>query len=213
MAFPTWLSAERALGAVSALLVILVPGAYALAFQIQQGRIDDRDKMVESRDKDIESLTMAKTWDVPDTINRLSDISKSLHQQFASMDELKALRKENEGLRSQLTSITEEDKEKGLKLQKMSEQNQTLKNTLDKVFASDQLIDLRQGESAQLIKNNLVIGLETVYVSGGIYGRLGNQPVSMSVGETKELRALGKDCRLTLASTTYPRASFSFACF
>lgn len=213
MAFPAWLTPETALRGVSALLVVLVPGAYTVAYQIQQGRIDDRDRTVEARDKEIESLTMAKTWDVPDTINRLSDISKSLHQQFSSMDELKALRKENEGLRSQLASLTEEDKEKGLKLQMLSEQNQNLKKTLDKAVVSDQVIDLRQGESAQLIKNNLVLGLEAVYSSGGIYGRLGNEPVSMGVGETKELRALGKDCRLTLASTAYPRASFSFSCF
>ncbi|WP_136474565.1 hypothetical protein [Pseudomonas sp. DG56-2] len=213
MAFPSWLTAERALGAVSALLVISVPGAYTLAFQLQQGRIDDRDKQVESRDKEIESLTMAKTWNVPDTINRLSDISKSLHQQFASMDELKTLRKENEGLRAQLASLTEEDKKKGLSLQILSEQNQTLKKNLDKTIVSDQVIDLQQGQSAQLIKNNLVIGVDTVYPGGGIYGRLGNQPVTMGVGETKELRALGKDCRLTLASTAYPRASFSFSCF
>ncbi|MGR3993780.1 hypothetical protein [Pseudomonas sp. 1121_17] len=210
MGWPQWLTSEKVIGCV---LALLVPGAYTLAYQIQQGRIEDRDKTIEARNKEIDSLTTAKTWDVPNTINRLTDISKTLQKQFASIEELKALRSQNELLNSKIASIVKEDNEKGIKLQALSEKNQNLEKSLAKAIVSDEVVDIRQGEAKQLIKNHLVLGVESVYPTSGIYGVLGKEQVAMKVGETKEFGALGKDCRLTLTSTAYPRASFSFVCF
>lgn len=210
MNWPQWLTVEKVL---SGLVVACIPGAFTLAYQFQQARIDDRDKMVEKLNKQIESLTSAKTWDVPETIVRLTDISKKLQSQFASIDELKALRNENEALLAKISSLTKEDADRAAKLRTLAENNEALEQALKKAIVSDEVFTLKQGESAQLIKNHLVVGVRTVYQSSGIVAVLGNKEVSMNVGDVEQVRAFGKQCQLTLSRSVYPEASFSFMCF
>ena len=206
MNWPTGLTPEKALGIFGTILLAVVGGTYTITYQVQQNRVEDRDK-------EIESLQATKTWDVPNTIDRLSDISKKLQKQFASIEELSTLRKENEALRSERDSLAKEKNESASKLKEIAEQNMLLKSSMEKIFASNQTVDLEAGKAVELVKNSLTLGISSVYSDGTITGRLCNEYLSMTVGESKEIRVLGKSCRLTLVETRNPRASFTFFCF
>lgn len=212
MNWPTWLTPEKTLGFVLTLLLLVFTGTYTFVYQNQQNRVADRDRMVEARDKQIESLQAAKTWDVPETIDRLNDISKKLQKQFSSMEEFEALRKENEVLRSEKNSLATQNAAVTSKLDEASRQNVLLKSSLEKIFATNQAVDLEEGKAIELVKNSLTLGLSTMYSDSTITGRLGNEYLSMTVGESKTMRVLGKDCRLTLVETRKPKASFVFSC-
>jgi TolA-binding protein len=206
------LTPEKTLGFVLTLLLLVFTGTYTFVYQNQQNRVADRDRMVEARDKQIESLQAAKTWDVPETIDRLNDISKKLQKQFSSMEEFEALRKENEVLRSEKNSLATQNAAVTSKLDEASRQNVLLKSSLEKIFATNQAVDLEEGKAIELVKNSLTLGLSTMYSDSTITGRLGNEYLSMTVGESKTMRVLGKDCRLTLVETRKPKASFVFSC-
>lgn len=212
MNWPTWLTPEKAMGIFGAIILAVITGTYTVAHQVQQNRVDDRDRIVEARDKEIESLQTAKTWDVPNTIDRLSDISKKLQKQFASMEELNALRKENEALRSEKDRLAKESNEIAAKLKETTGQNMLLKSSMEKIFASSQTIDLERGKAFELVKNSLTLGVNAVYSDSSVTGRLGNEYLSMTVGESKDVRVLGKTCRLTLVEARIPIASFVFFC-
>ncbi|MDP9518214.1 hypothetical protein [Pseudomonas protegens] len=212
MNWPTWLTPEKTLGFVLTLLLLVFTGTYTFVYQNQQNRVADRDRMVEARDKQIESLQAAKTWDVPETIDRLNDISKKLQKQFSSMEEFEALRKENEVLRSEKNSLATQNAAVTSKLDEASRQNVLLKSSLEKIFATNQAVDLEEGKAIELVKNSLTLGLSAMYSDSTITGRLGNEYLSMTVGESKTMRVLGKDCRLTLVETRKPKASFAFSC-
>lgn len=207
MNWPQWITHEK--------LIVTAIGAVILAvgatYQVQQGRIADRDRDVDNRDKEIASLKETKTWNVPDTIEKLKDISQKLQTQFASVDELNSLRKDNEALRQQSTSLEKANDEQARKLKDLSGENVTLSRSLEKMLLPSQQIDLEAGSAADLVKNNLTLGVGSVY-SSSISGRLRNESLSMNVGEDVKIRVLGKDCRLALLKTKYTVASFSFVC-
>ncbi|WP_223542225.1 hypothetical protein [Pseudomonas sp. BF-RE-26] len=207
MNWPQWITQEKLTVAAISAVVLAIGGTY----QLQQGRIADRDRDVEIRDKEIASLKEAKVWNVPDTIEKLKDISQKLQAQFASVDELNSLRKDNEALRLRSTSLEKANEEQALKLKDLSGQNVALKISIEKMLLPSQQIDLEAGSGADLVKNNLTLGVGSVYTSS-ISGRLRNEPLSMDVGENVNIRVLGKDCRLALLKTKYNVASFSFVC-
>jgi TolA-binding protein len=210
--WPTWLTPEKVLGIVGALLIAAVSGTFAIASLVQQNRVVDRDRMVEARDKEIESMQTAKSWNVPTTIDRLNDVSEKLQKQFASMEALETLRKENEDLRLERNSLAKTSEEIASKLMGVTEENTLLKSSMEKIFASNQTIELEAGKAVELVKNSLSLGISSVYSDSSISGRLGNERLSMAVGESKEIRVLGKDCRLTLTEARNPRVSFAFSC-
>jgi hypothetical protein len=207
--WPQWVTHEKLIIGAFALIGLAVAATY----QIQQGRIDDRDLLIDARDKEIDSLMSAKVWDVPNTITRLNEISQKLQAQFASIEKLNALQKENGELLTQTASLKKEQAASASKLAQLAEQNALLKSSLNRAFVAADVIDLEEGRAADLVKNQVTLGVESVYLSGGILGRLGNQPLSLRVGEAKEISVLGKNCRLTLSSTRTPKASFSFFCY
>lgn len=212
MNWPAWLTPEKALGIVGALILAVITGTYTVAHQLQQNRVDDRDRVVEARDKEIESLQSTKNWDVPNTIDRLADISKKLQKQFASMEELDSLRKENEALRSERNALVKGNSELTSKVSVLTEQNAALNNDMEKILAPSQKLDLETGTAVELVKNQLALGLSAVYSDGSIIGRLGNEMLSLVVGDSKNARVLGKQCRLTLTHVARSTASFIFFC-
>lgn len=207
MNWPQWITHEKLTVAAISAVVLAIGGTY----QIQQARVADRDRDLEVRDKEIASLKEAKAWNVPDTIEKLKDVSQKLQTQFASVDELNSLRKDSEALRLRNTSLGKVNEDQALKLKDLSGQNAALRVSIEKMLVPSQRIELEAGSAADLVKNNLTLGVGSVFTSS-ISGRLRNEPLSMNVGEAVTVRVLGNDCRLALLKTKYDRASFSFAC-
>ena len=141
--WPQWVTHEKLIIGAFALIGVAV----AITYQIQQGRIDDRDLLIDARGKEIDSLMSAKVWDVPNTITRLSEISQKLQAQFASIEKFNALQKENEELLTQTTSLKKENEANASKLAQLAEQNTYLKSSLNRAFVSADVIDLEEGKA------------------------------------------------------------------
>ncbi len=170
-----------------------------------------RKDVIEDLRRQISVYEQSKGWKLPETLAQLNVISEKLQEQFserALLDKLKVEKQRaleaNGDLQRRLT--VSENLNASLQARTAS-----LEADLQKSIAQTTTINLKQGESADLVRNRLSLGVSSIY-SSWVTGYLDNESISINVGQNRSLEVSGKKCVLTLKRIEQSTAMFAFSC-
>lgn len=189
--------------AVSILCIVISTTAYAV-WEFRKDYIEDLKNQ-------ISTYAQSHTWKLPETLKNLNKISSKLQLQIIEKDLLEKLKKENQRIAEDnqklLTKITVTES----KVSEQSKEIETLRAELQKNYLQSDQIKLIEGDSAELVKNELTFGLSNI-LSTSIMGNLNNDQIYLDIGGNKAINWNGKKCLLILKRIEKPHAIFAFTC-
>lgn len=183
-----------------------------IAAAIAGGTWEIRKDYIDNLKTEIESLKEADKWKVPETIKQLNAISEKLDKQMSFKEEYEQLKTEHKNFEETKKQLTED-------LQKSNNENWTLKEKvsllskeLNATLLASKEITLTAGESAELIKNKVYLGIQGIYSSFVIVRTNNEDTQTLYVSNNKTFNIMNETCTLTLTKITKENATFHFRC-
>lgn len=170
-----------------------------------------RKDYVDELKSDIASRKEAATWNVPETIKNLNAASEKVAKQLATMESVEALKSKNKDLEESSAKLSSDLKKTAEELLYQRQRADGLSKELSAIVSPVIEFTLENGETEELIKNRVTLGVHTVYPSSVSF-TVNNRQYSLQAGNNESFTMYGKDCLLTLSKLAYPKASFKFSC-
>ncbi|WP_146038501.1 MULTISPECIES: hypothetical protein [unclassified Pseudomonas] len=196
----TW----KVLWSIIGFLTTVVGATIYLTWEIRKDYIEDLKNQ-------IAVYNQAESWKLPDTLKKLNTVSETLQSQLASAEEIK-------NLKTALAISEAESKKSALKLveattkaEELSAEVDSLSYELRKSLGDTSQFKLREGQTAELVKNRLVFGVSSIS-SGIVWGYVNNDSVTIKIAGSQTVRVNNELCSITLIQTEYPTATISFSC-
>lgn len=166
---------------------------------------------LDSLKNEIASRKEASEWKVPETIKSMKAVSEKLDKQLTTMQDIEStniknreLEKENSKLTSAIKKLTDEKSE-------LAEYASRLSNELNLMSLPRKEITLRGGESEELVKNRVALGVASVYPSS-VTITINNDSDYLSVGNDRTIKSPTGTCKLRLIKIAPPIATFTLTC-
>ncbi|SEP91979.1 TMF family protein [Pseudomonas sp. NFPP19] len=160
---------------------------------------------------EISSRKEASEWKVPETIKRLKSASEKLDAQLASMEAIDSLKVKNRELEKANTDLTEALTKSASELVQQNEHASRLAAELKLTLLPAKEFVLMDGESAELIKNRVTLGVYHIYPSWVVV-TLNNEQETMYAGNHKTIKSFNGTCTLTLKKLAAINVTFSLTC-
>ncbi len=96
-------------------------------------------------------------------------------------------------------------------LKETQEKLQESTDTLSKLIQKVQVVDLTVGETADLIENQVTLGIQNIYPSYAVV-TLFNQTKFIQIGDFEAYKFSSKQCRVTLTKIHTNIATFKYGC-
>lgn len=196
----TW----KKIWSIAGFLVTVIGVTIYLTWEIRKDYIEDLKNQ-------IAVFNQSESWKLPDTLKKLNGVSEKLQSQLADAEELK-------NLRTEVSALQETNKKASTSLavatnrsEQLSQELVSLKTELRKSLAESSQFKLREGQSAELVKNQVIFGVSAV-ASGLVLGYLNNESVSLRIGGHLPVSFNDQPCKLTLIQTENNVATVSFNC-
>lgn len=171
-----------------------------------------RKDYIEDLKSQIAVYTQAESWKLPDTLKKLNSVSEKLQSQLSASDEIKKLKlqitaSELEQAKAKIAAAEAIEKSENL-----SKSVSTLKQELRKGLSESTQFTLREGQTAELVKNRVRFGMSSIG-SGYIAGNVNNDRISLSLANSFPIMVNDEPCTISLLQTSnYLTATISFSC-
>lgn len=189
---------------VTPLIVTAAAGFIYLTLNINKAHI-------EALESEIKTYEKSNTWKLPETLKQLNKVSDKLLNQIDTQDNISRIKIENlelstkqKDLEAALSSATLERDQLQKKVDSLSSE---LRASLLKSFT----FQISEGESMELVKNRVTLGLSTVY-SSSVSSNVNNDNLSLDIGGNTKISYMNHSCTLTLTKVVRPSATFTFTC-
>ena len=153
----------------------------------------------------------ADSWKLPETLKKLNEVSERLQSQLSADAEIKKLKIDIAASEVSQTKMAAELKEATATSKGLAESVGGLQQSLRKSLTEATQFTLKEGESHELAKNQIVFGLTALY-SSRVSGLLNGDRVEIPLSGSLLIDANGETCTLRLIQASYATAAFSFAC-
>lgn len=197
----TW----KKIGVISSSAIVASAAIIAGTWEIRKDYID-------SLKTEIAAFKETEHWKVPETIQQLGAISEKLNNQMTFKDEYERLKGEQKtyaATKAQLTNDLSSSKKENLVLK---EKIESLSKELKSLSTTPREMTLTGGESIELVKNKIVLGIDDVY-SGFVSIRINNEDTrNLYVGNNRQFDVRHETCTLTVTKISKPNVTFSFRC-
>ena len=170
-----------------------------------------RKDYIEDLKNQIAVFNQSESWKLPDTLKKLNSVSEKLQSQLADAEELKKLRTEVSALEETNKKAATSLADATNKAEQLSVEVVSLKTELRRSLTESSQFKLREGQTAELVKNQVVFGVSAV-ASGLVLGYLNNESVTLRIAGYLPVRFNDEICKLTLIQTENPVATVSFSC-
>ncbi len=184
-----------AIGAFAAIVATTAGAVWAI-------RIDRLEQLKHEN----EIIKESKDWKLPETLNSLNELSKKVTLQIEEREKLNALTSERE-------SLIKSNNELQAEISKLKDANAQLDVALKQSILATQYFEVARGESADLIKNAVAVGVETVY-SDSAEININNDHHRLKITNTVEFPYANQTCVLQLRGikSAVDKCAFSFGC-
>ncbi len=183
-----------AIGAIASIVAVTVAATWHLR----------KDRLEELQEK-LNVLTEAKDWKLPDTLRSLNLLSEKLNLQLEEKAKVDSLMSENEAL-------TKSNRDLQIEVSDLKESAAKLETSLKNMLVDSQEIEVAKGETQDLIKNTVAVGVKGIY-DPSVEITINNDNRKMQVGNTIEIPFANKICVLrfrTIKKGMPDKAVFSF---
>jgi|GEM_PF-3229244 len=196
----TWKSVGTA---ITALIGIIGTTSYVV-WEVRKDVVDDLKRQIATYEQ-------SKTWKLPDTLTQLNGVSNKLQRQLATQEQAQALKLDNARLVKQSEVAAEQLTKLDSELKSQTARLRELEAELQRSLATFEQATLKEGESVDVVKNRLVLGVSSIYFSW-VSGSLNNEGFRLDVGRSKSMNISGRQCSLVLSRIKSKSATFKFNC-
>lgn len=170
-----------------------------------------RKDYIEELKNQISMYTQADAWKLPDTLKKLKDTSEKLQSQLEADEKIKELTLEVTRLELANSATSSSLREEISKSNTLSIQIISLNQELKKSLSEYSKFNLKEGQTAELVKNRVNFGLSSIS-SGMIRGYINNESITLKIAGFAPIKVGSETCTLTLLQAEYPLATISFGC-
>jgi hypothetical protein len=195
------LNTTHALWAIGAVAALIATTAGA-TWYIRNDRIDELNH-------EIEMLKSSREWKLPETLQALKDVSEKVRLNMEERETLDKLKVDND-------SLTKKNNELQSEISKVTDRLSEVESVLKKSISVSAKPELAEGESADLIANDVSVGVLSIYYPDGAHITFRDSDETLYVGKRSEFDYAGHKCALKLDRLFkvkgLEKAAFSFGC-
>ncbi|ULL06115.1 hypothetical protein JNO42_03645 [Pseudomonas putida] len=171
-----------------------------------------RKDYIENLKSEISALKETEKWKVPETIKHLNSISEKLDGQMSFKADYERLKLEEKDFESTKAKLAQELESSKRKINELQSSIYKLTNQIKDISTPPQEFSLQRGESIELLKNSVVLGIEAAYESLVLIRLNNDDTKKLYIGNNLIVTSGDKACTLTVKKLIDGSATFNFRC-
>ncbi|WP_282349131.1 hypothetical protein [Pseudomonas sp. PS01301] len=188
-----------------ALVLATAVAAGGAAWTIQLDNISERDKQ-------IAAMREASSWDLPETIKNLKNVSSEINTTLKSRADQQLLEKRVAELQQENNILDEKLSATAVELSEVNKKYLKLKSQLQGAAKQPITIELSEGQSEDVIPGVAALAVELIYPRSRVKGTFGGQPFEGRAGERLSYKVAGINCTVFIKTIKSDNTILSTTC-